>query len=665
MEFGEIDNLCVNALRVLSVEAIEKAKSGHPGMPLGAAPMAYVLWMRFLRFNPENPSWFNRDRFILSAGHGSALLYSLLYLTGYDLCIEDIKNFRQWESKTPGHPEFGITPGVEVTTGPLGQGFAMGVGMAIAEKFLSSLYNKPSFPVIDHRTFAIVSDGDLMEGISSEAASLAGTLKLGKLIYLYDQNFITIEGSTRLCFDEDVSKRFESYGWHTVHVDDGNDLNKINSAIEEAINETLRPSLILVRTHIGYGSPKQDSEECHGAPLGKDALEKTKENLGWMEKEPFKVPDEVLAHMRKSVERGRILEENWRRIFEEYERAYPQEARELKNFMEGKFTENIPDIIRVFSPEKPIATRSASGIIINEIAKKVRTFIGGSADLAPSVKTLINDGGDFSHSTPAGRNIRFGVREHAMGAILNGLARHGGILPYGGTFLVFSDYMRPAVRLSAMMKAKVIFLFSHDSIGVGEDGPTHQPVEQLMSLRLIPNLVVFRPADANETSASWRTCLEIDGPCAIILTRQDVPVLDPKIYPVFDGVPKGGYILRDSHEEADVILLGTGSEVHLLLEAQEKLKLMGISSRVVSMPSVEIFERQKEDYINHVLPPDKPVLVMEAGVTRGWERYTGKKGKIIGVNTFGASAPGKLLYEKFGLTVENVIREVKNLLQSI
>lgn len=650
MQADGVDERCITTLRLLAVDMVEQAKSGHPGLPLGAAPMAYVLWRRHLRHNPSDPSWVNRDRFILSAGHGSALLYALLHLTGYDLSLEELKNFRQWHSKTPGHPEYGLTPGVECTTGPLGQGFAMGVGMALAEKWLAEKFNRPGFPVIDHYTYALVSDGDLMEGVASEAASLAGHWKLGKLIYLYDDNHITIEGDTALTFTEDVLARFQAYGWHTQRVGDGNDLEAIHRAIEAAKAALDRPSLIAVRTVIGYGSPKADNAACHGEPLGPDAARKTKECYGWPPEEPFHVPEEVRRAIGEAVAEGRKHQEAWEALMQEYARAYPEEAALLKAYLNETMPEGWEKSLPVFDPAAgPVATRNASGKVLNAVAPVVTNLMGGSADLAPSNKTFLSEGGS--------RNLHFGVREHAMGAILNGMALHGGVRPYGGTFLVFADYMRPAIRLAALMKTKVIYIFTHDSIGVGEDGPTHQPIEQLASLRAIPNLTVLRPADANETAAAWKTALEADGPVALALTRQNVPVLDVDREKIFQGVARGAYVLSESYAPARLLLVATGSETHLALEAQKVLEReKGIPTRVVSMPSWELFERQEPAYRDAVLPREVTArCAIEAGSPMGWHRWTGSQGSVIAVDRFGASAPGSVLMKNFGFTVENVV----------
>jgi transketolase len=664
----ELDQLCINTLRTLAIDGVQKANSGHPGMPMGAAAMAYVLWTRFLRHNPVNPSWPDRDRFVLSAGHGSMLLYSLLHLTGYDLSLEELKNFRQWGSRTPGHPEHGLTPGVETTTGPLGQGFANGVGMAIAEAYLAAHFNRPGYKIVDHYVYAIVSDGDLMEGIASEAASLAGHLRLGKLIYLYDDNRISIEGSTDLTFTEDRGQRFEAYGWHVQRVD-GYDLEGIAAAIRAAQADP-RPSLIIARTHIGYGSPnKQDTAEVHGAPLGEEEVRLTKENLGWPTEPPFLIPEEALAHFRKALEKGRAWEADWQARFDAYATEYPDLAEEWRMAMAGELPTGWDADLPTFRPEDgPMATRVASGKVLNAIAPYLPTLIGGSADLAPSCKTYLNGYGDFFADNPGGRNLHFGVREHAMGGILSGLALHGGVIPYGSTFLVFSDYMRPSIRLAAMMELPVIYVFTHDSIGIGEDGPTHQPIEQLASLRAIPHLTVIRPADANETVAAWRVALEHrEGPVALLLTRQKLPVLDRATLAPADRLARGAYVLADvAGGRPDIILIATGSEVHVALAARERLAEQGVRARVVNMPSWELFERQPRSYRDEVLPPEVTArLAIEAGVPQGWFRYVGEGGDVIGIERFGASAPYKVLWEKYGFTAENVAARALEMLKRI
>lgn len=678
----DIDNLCINTIRMLSIDMVQEANSGHPGMPMGAAPMAYVLWMRFLKYNPHNPAWHDRDRFVLSAGHGSALLYSILHLTGYDISVEEIKHFRQWGSKTPGHPEYRKTPGVESTTGPLGQGFANGVGMAIAERFLASRFNRLGYEIVDHYTYAMVSDGDLMEGVASEAASLAGHLRLGRLICLYDNNHITLSGETRLTFTEDVCKRFETYGWHVQSVDDGNDIEAISKAIIAAKNETIRPSFISVRTHIGYGSPhKQDTFEVHGSPLGTEEIVATKKNLGWPIEPKFYIPEDALAQFKKALDKGIQLEATWKTKMGLYEKTYPKLMNEWNQMMNSKPPDGWDHGIPVFPPDpKGIATRSACGQIMNATASQVPSLIGGSGDLNPSTYTVLNGLGNFQYPQSedreiqgavsgewgyGGANIAFGVREHAMGSIANGIALHGGLLPFGSTFLVFSDYMRPAIRLAALMKIHVIYVFTHDSVGIGEDGPTHQPIEHLSSLRAIPNLIVLRPADANEMAEAWRVAIQHkDGPVAITLTRQKVPVIDRGKFNQAVGLRRGAYILSDSaFGKPEIILIATGSEVYLAVEAHEKMQVEGIRSRVVSMPSWELFEEQSEEYRNEVLPPDsKTRISIEAGSTHGWHKYVGLEGAKIGIDHFGDSAAGEVLLKKFGFTSENILNRAKTLL---
>ncbi|OGP49510.1 MAG: transketolase [Deltaproteobacteria bacterium RBG_13_43_22] len=665
-----LDDLCINTIRMLAVDAVQKANSGHPGMPMGAAPMAYILWTRFLKHNPRNPHWPDRDRFVLSAGHGSMLLYGLLHLTGYDLSLDDLKAFRQWGSKTPGHPEYGHTPGVETTTGPLGQGFANGVGMAMAERFLAARYNRPDFPLVDHYTYAIVSDGDLMEGISHEVASLAGHLKLGKLIYLYDDNHISIEGSTDITFTENRLARFKAYNWHVQQVADGNDVQAIRRAIRKARTETERPSLIAVRTCIGCGSPnKENTAGAHGEPLGLEEVRLTKESLGWPTEPNFYVPQEAQAVFRKAVKVGEKNEKKWKNLFAAYEKAYPGPAAEWKQVMAGDLSEGWEQGIPVFPADsKGMATRAASGKVLNALAGKVTNLIGGSADLAPSNKTEIKDSKDFQAGTYDQRNVRFGVREHGMGSIMNGMALHGGVIPYGGTFLIFSEYMRPAIRLAAMMGLRVIYVFTHDSIGLGEDGPTHQPVEQLAALRVIPNLTVIRPADANETAEAWRIALKSkNGPTALILTRQNLPTLDRNLMRTADNLALGAYVLNKVEgPKPELVLLATGSEISIALEAMNKLIAKGIFSRVVSMPSWELFERQSQEYHDRVIPPEiKARLAIEAGSSLGWRQYVGEKGIVIGLDHFGASAPDKVLYEKFGLTADQIVEKALELLKDL
>lgn len=675
MEFRgrDLDRLCINTIRTLAMDAVQKANSGHPGAPMGLAPAAYILWTRFLKHNPRDPGWQDRDRFVLSAGHASMLLYSLLHLTGYGLPMEELKQFRQWGSRTPGHPEYRSAPGVETTTGPLGQGFGNAAGMAIAERWLAEHFNRPGYPIVDHYTYVIASDGDMMEGISGEAASLAGRLHLSKLIVIYDDNHISIEGSTGLAFTEDVRRRFEAYGWHVQGIGEeegahgGAPLQAISAAISAAQAEKDRPSLIAIRTHIAYGSPnKQDTAEAHGSPLGKEEVLLTKKNLGWQWEEPFHVPEEALAHFREAVSRGRDRENQWSKLFEAYSKEYPNLATEWSMSMDRRLPEGWKEAIPVFSPDDgSIATRAASGKVLNAIASHIPNLIGGSADLAPSTKTYLEDYDSISGDNFAGRNLHFGVREHSMGAIVNGMALHKGVIPYGGTFLVFADYMRPPIRLSAMMGAPSIFVFTHDSIGVGEDGPTHQPVEQLASLRVIPNLIVIRPADANETAVAWRVALESkDRPVAIALTRQNLPILDrtgtacrAPTFPSAEGLARGAYILSGPvGVPSDLILIATGSEVSLALEAGKQLNERGIKARVVSMPSWELFDEQDEAYRNEVLPPSVTArLAIEAGSTQGWHRYVGSAGDVIGLDRFGASAPGSVVYEQLGFSVENVV----------
>jgi transketolase len=663
---AKLDQLCVNTIRTLAMDGVQKANSGHPGMPMGMADAAYVLWTRFLKHNPANPRWPNRDRFVLSAGHGSMLLYSLLHLTGYDLPLGELKSFRQWGSLTPGHPEYGPTAGVETTTGPLGQGFATGVGMAIAQAYMAATFNKPGFPIFDHTIYGIVSDGDLMEGVSHEAASLAGHLGLGRIVYLYDDNEISIEGSTDLAFTEDVPTRFRAYGWH-VQETDGHNRDQVEAAIRVAQLETERPSLIVCHTHIAYGSPnKQDSEEAHGAPLGEEEVQLTKETLGWSYKTPFAIPDQALEVFRQAVEQGKQAEARWNKTFKRYKKAYPEEAALLETLWAGKLPEGWMDALPSFAPDTgPLATRKASGAVLNAIAPALLTLVGGSADLAPSTNTLLKGYADFQKETPAGRNVRFGVREHAMGAILNGMALYGGLLPYGGTFLIFSDYMRPAVRLAALMGQRVIYVWTHDSVWIGEDGPTHQPVEHLAALRAIPNLVVIRPADANETAAAWRVALERrDGPTALILTRQKLPVLAETRRNYADTVARGAYILAESSGIPTLILIATGSEVSLALEARDIMAEKGTAVRVVSMPSWELFDAQPTEYQESVLPPQiRARLAIEAGVSMGWHKYVGPNGDVIGLEHFGASAPYKVLMQRWGFTPEAVVERAMKLLK--
>jgi transketolase len=660
-----IDDLCVNTIRTLAMDAVQKAKSGHPGAPMGLAAAAYALWVHILKHNPENPEWPDRDRFILSCGHASMLLYSLLYLTGYDMSLEDIKNFRQWESKTPGHPEFGCAAGVETTTGPLGQGFTNAVGMALAERHLASVFNRPGCDIVDHFTYVMCGDGDLMEGIASEAASFAGHTGLARLICLYDDNGVTIEGRTDIAFTEDVALRFKAYNWHVLKIGDGNDIKAILKAIRKTKNETERPSLIILRTHIAYGSPnKQDSSDAHGAPLGEEEVILTKKNLGWPEDRRFYVPEEVLKLFRSCIKKGRKAESRWQEYFAAYRKEYPELAERwtdsTKGELDAAWDHELPDFSRA---EKPMATRSASGILLNAIAERIPGLIGGSADLAPSNNTIIKSSGDFQKNSYDGRNIRFGVREHAMGGILSGIALHKGLIPYGGTFLVFSDYMRPSIRLASIMARHVIYIFTHDSIAVGEDGPTHQPIEHLAVLRAIPGLVVIRPADASETTEAWRQAIMINGPVALILSRQELPVINRMLYGPAEGLSKGAYILADCEARPDIVIIATGSEVHIAISAWEQLKGKGIQARLVSMPSQELFERNPQEYKDLVLPPDAGLrLIVEAGLPMGWEKYAGENGSIIGVKRFGASAPGGLLMKKFGFTPENIVQRAMEML---
>ena len=652
-----LDQLCINTIRMLAADAVQKAKSGHPGMPMGSAAMAYVLWSRFLRHNPANPAWPDRDRFVLSAGHGSMLLYALLHLTGYSLGLDDLKQFRQWGSRTPGHPEYGHTPGVETTTGPLGQGVANAVGMAIAERWLAAQFNRPGHDLVGHYTYVIAGDGDLMEGVSSEAASLAGHLRLGRLICLYDDNHITIDGSTDLAFSEDVGRRFEAYGWHVQRVADGNDLAAVEAAIRAAQAETGRPSLIACRTHIGFGSPnRQDTSKAHGEPLGEEELRLAKQNLGWPAEPAFLVPEEASQEFRKALERGRAWEAEWKTGYEAYAKAFPEEAARWEQYLTRRLPPGWDAGLPSYKPgDAAVATRAVSGKVLQALFPTVTNLLGGSADLAPSNNTYVAGVPEFQAGSYAGRNFRFGVREHATGSIANGMALHGGLRPYVGTFLVFADYMRPAIRLAALMRVPVIYVFTHDSIGLGEDGPTHQPVEHLASLRAIPGLTVLRPADAPETVEAWRFALQHAGPTCLILTRQNLTILDRSA--ARDGdVRQGAYVLAEADaEKPDIILLASGSEVVLALEAKALLREKGVAARVVSMPSWELFEAQPEAYREAVLPREIGLRVaVEAGVPQGWHRYVGPQGAIVGMNRFGASAPGKTLFEKFGFTAANV-----------
>lgn len=659
----DLQTLAINTIRTLSIDAVQKADSGHPGLPMGAAPMAYALWQNHLRHNPHNPQWANRDRFVLSAGHGSMLIYSLLHLTGYDLSLDELKNFRQWGSKTPGHPEYGHTPGVETTTGPLGQGAATSVGMALAEAYLASYFNRPGHEIVNHHTYALVSDGDLMEGVCLEAASLAGTWGLNKLIWLYDDNLTTLDGPTSMIFTEDVDARFRSYGWHTLRVEDGNDVGKINNAIYAAKAMNDAPTIILIRTVIGYGSPnKQGTSKAHGSPLGKDEIKLVKEGFGWPQ-EDFFIPGEALEHFREAVTRGTELETKWNATYQKWAAEFPELAKEWESALRGELPAGWDKDIPVWAEGKAVATRNASGDVLNAIAKHIPTMIGGDADLAGSTKTLIKGAENTGKGKADARNLRFGVREHAMGAIVNGLALHGGIIkPYSATFLTFSDYMRGSIRLGALMSVPAIYVFTHDSIGLGEDGPTHQPIEHYLALTAIPNLTVFRPADANETAAAWHTAMTLQNPAVLIFTRQDLPPLVGNHVRV--GVAKGGYVLADSSGTPEVILLSRGSEVHIAHEAYKQLTAEGVKVRLVSLPSWNLFDQQDAAYKESVLPKAvRKRVSIEAGITLGWERYVGFDGVTIGLDHFGASAPYETLYREFGLTVEAVVQAAKGLLK--
>ncbi len=669
MANNELDELCINTIRMLSADGVERANSGHPGLPMGAAAFAYSLWMNHLNFNPKNPDWLNRDRFVLSAGHGSMLLYSLLHLTGYDLPLSELKRFRQWGSLCPGHPEHGLTPGVETTTGPLGQGFANGVGMALAERFMAERYNRKGHEIIDYFIYALVSDGDLMEGISAEAASLAGGLKLSKLVYLYDSNRISIEGSTDLAFCDDTAARFKSYGWHTLVVEDGNDVEAVSKAITSAKQDD-RPSLILLKTHIAFGSPnKHDSASAHGSPLGEEELIKTKQNLNWPTEPTFFVPPKALAHMRQALESGAKLEKAWDKQYADYKKAFPELASELEAAMKGKLPKDWDVDLPVYKPnDGPLATREASGAAMNAVASHVPLVVGGSADLAPSNNTHLKEFGDV---TPAkwekgARNLHYGVREHSMAAISNGLALTKAIRPFAATFLVFSDYMRGGMRLSAIMKLPVVYVLTHDSIGQGEDGTTHQPIEHLASLRAMPGMTVIRPSDATEAVEAWRQALSaISGPTVLSLTRQKLPVIDRTIYAPADNLRFGAYVIKDCSGTPDILLIATGSEVSLALDAAAQLDNTGVNSRVISMPSTELFEKQSATYKASILPKTVTKrLAIEAASSYGWRQYVGEKGAILGIDEFGSSAPGPVMMEKHGFTVENVLKRAKNLLES-
>ena len=660
---SELDQLSINALRFLAVDAVQKANSGHPGAPLGCAPIAYLLFHKFMRHNPKHSKWSNRDRFVLSNGHASALLYSVLHLTGYKVSIEDLEQFRQWGSNTPGHPEYGDTDGVEVTTGPLGQGFAMAVGMAIAEKHLSAVYNRPGFDVVDHYTYGLCGDGDLMEGVSHEAASLAGTLGLGKLIFLYDDNLISLDGPTELSFTEDVLKRFDAYHWHTQIVQDGNDLEGIAKAIEAAQGVKDKPSLIAVRTVIGYGSPKAGTNKAHGEALGVEAVKETKRNLGWPEDKFFYVPDEVAENWLQAVDKGAQEESDWNALFANYKKAFPDVAAQFERVQEGRLADGWEQSLPKFPADgKPVATRTAGNTVMNAIAKAVPELMGGAADLTASTKTVIKDSGNF-HIDATGRNIFFGVREFGMCAAVNGMAVHGGIIPFGSTFFVFTDYCKPALRLAAIMQSHSLFVFTHDSIGLGEDGPTHQPIEHLTMLRAVPHLTDFRPADANETSAAWGLALERKSPSFMALSRQDLPLLDPVKQRVFEGVRHGAYIVEQGSDSPDIVIVGTGAELWPAIEGAKQLKTEGIVARVISMPSTRIFEEQSDAYKASIFPDHLPKLAIEAGATLGWWKYVGRHGDVIGIDRFGASAPGPIVLEKLGFGADSVVARAKALVE--
>jgi transketolase len=667
MSADNLQERAINTIRFLSADAVQGANSGHPGLPMGAAAMAYTLWTRHLRFNPRNPGWANRDRFVLSGGHGSMLLYSLLYLTGYDLPMEELQNFRQWDSRTPGHPEYGLTPGVEATTGPLGQGFGNAIGMAIAEAHLAAVFNRPGHKVIDHYTYALVTDGDLMEGVASEAASLAGHLQLSKLIFLYDDNQISIDGSTELAFSEDRQGRFAAYDWYVQRVEDGNDTATVDTALRKA-KEDPRPSLIAVRTRIGYGLPKKEgTAEAHGEPPGEEELLGAKNKLGWPSEPLYYVPDEVMDHFRQAIDRGQAWEAEWQERLARYRAEHPELAAELQRRLDGKLPAGWDQGLPEFpSDSKGMATRVASGKVLNALAERIPELMGGSADLAPSTKTIISGSPAFQAGSPEGRNFHFGVREHAMGAVVNGMVLHGGVIPYGATFLVFSDYMRPSVRLSALSHYPSIWIFTHDSIGLGEDGPTHQPVEHLASLRAMPDMVVIRPADANEVAEAWKVAIERrEGPTLLVLTRQNVPTLDRGMFGPASGLRQGAYVLADFGDgDPELILMASGSEVNLIVEAAGSLAAEGVNVRAVSFPSWELFEAQEQSYQDQVLPPKvKKRLAVEAGVSQGWEKWVGDRGAVIAQESYGASSPGKVNLEKFGFTVANVISLTQKILR--
>jgi transketolase len=665
----DINQISINTIRFLAVDAVQKANSGHPGMPMACAPIAYRLYTKYIKHNPSNPKWLNRDRFILSAGHGSMLLYSILHLCGYKISLEDLKQFRQWNSITPGHPEYGLTEGIETTTGPLGQGFANAVGMAIAQEYLGSLFNKPDVKVLDHFIYGICSDGDLMEGISHEAASLAGHLKLGKLIFFYDDNGITIDGKTSLAFSENIKKRFEAYNWQTLNISDVNDLSQIDRAVEEAKKEKNKPTLIITKTHIGFGSPnKQDTSAAHGSPLGEEEVKLAKKNLGWNEDKHFYIPDEVADYFDKIKSTFKNYENEWNKLFETYKKKYPADAERFVKIFNNDFGDEWKNALPSFTKYgENVPTRNASGSVINAITKHLPTLIGGSADLEPSNNTYIKESVNFSAENRSGKNFHFGIREHAMGGILNGMALYGGVIPYGGTFLIFSDYMRPSIRLASISGARPIYVYTHDSVGLGEDGPTHQPIEHLASLRAIPKVVVIRPADANETVQAWKYAIEHKGsPVALALTRQKVPVLDRTKFASAENLAKGAYILVQSEKNPRVILMASGSEVSLAVELYNDLQSEGIQTRVVSFPSWELFETQSEEYKESVLPKSvKARISIEAGVKQGWEKYLGDYGEAISIEKFGASAPYEIIFKEYGFTKEAVVRMAKDLLAKL
>ncbi|MFT4112711.1 transketolase [Silvibacterium sp.] len=656
---SDLDQLSINTLRLLAVDAVQKANSGHPGAPLGDAPIAYLLFQKLMKHNPKHSKWSNRDRFVLSNGHASALLYSVLHLSGYKVSIEDLEQFRQWDSKTPGHPEFGHTDGVECTTGPLGQGFSMAIGMAAAEKHLAAVYNRDQFPIVDHYTYGILGDGDLMEGISHEVASLAGTLELGKLIFFYDDNLISLDGPTDLSYTEDVKKRFEAYHWQVIEVHDGNDLAALEAAVAEAKKETKKPTLIKVRTVIGYGSPKAGTNKVHGEPLGAEGVKETKKNFGFPEDKSFYVPEEAAKNWGKTVENGAKYEAEWNELFAKYKEAYPAEAAEYERVFAGKLKEGWEKSLPTWAADaKPVATRTAGNLVMNAFAKEVPEVFGGAADLTASTKTIFKDSANF-HVDPKGRNVFFGVREFGMSAMVNGMSVHGGLIPYGSTFFIFSDYAKPALRLSALMQSHSIFVFTHDSVAVGEDGPTHEPIEQLIGLRAIPGLIDLRPADANETAAAWRVALEHKAPHFLALSRQDLPLLDPSKLDIYEGVKHGAYVVEKGGDSPDLIILATGAEVWTAIKGAAELAKEGITARVVSVPSTKLFDKQSDAYKAEILPAGIPRLAVEAAATLGWWKYVGSNGDVIGLDRFGASAPGNLVLEKLGISAANVAAKGK------